>query len=958
MPLGDDLRSTLLLQRNWTSDPKDEAMRRRRTLVERAIPDWIREQPLPSGWASEGSGGKGAPAEIPWSRVYAPEFSPKAGVGWYLVYLFAADGSAVYLSLNQGTTTWDTERKDFRFRSNEDLTRRVEWARRESIERPLNFRSNRKLLGKIELHARGRLGKAYEIGNVWSLEYRSSDALHEPALASDFQRMMELLERLYERDTDVPRASAFFGAVPDIEDMVSVEESAEVIIQAPVAEARAAAVAPTVTAGDQRRAFRVPAIADDGAVGPDRLGVARDARALAGLIASKSLKPPLAVAVYGEWGSGKTFFMNQIETSIGDLTRRDPEVFEPAIKHVHFGAWHYARGNLWASILSHIFSTLCPPKSSTDKMLENVAQQIETIEATLEAAKKRVKALEGQSRDIRREIATKMIRHKKIQEELRSVRAKDIWTKVTADPELRNEFENAIATLGIDVAGKGARDLLEAARTVTSLGSRTRVLATARTGKCFATSPLGGAVVAAVVGTVLMSILAVAATDSLKALGTFITSFGTVASGVAAWILNQAKAARQLLEPAERLQQQIELRVEQARIEQAAEIEALEARDADVQALLAVARELEKSKHEELVAAEQARKELTPEHLLQEYLAERVASGEYDKHLGVIGVVHRDLLALSEHLRRAADDPDSSIKRIVLYIDDLDRCTPKTVVEVLEAVHLLLALDLFVVVVGVNRRVVDRSLRVHLSDLIDEQSSQALTPADYLEKIFQLGYTLPAMSTAGCREILRGAVGRSIIQPVGAAELGAAEADVLVDDDVDEELNRIDAPEVDEGLVTQTFGGAEELTMVVEGPNEASDQEIAEALTLDSADLKILDGVAPLVATTPRRAKRFLSVYLVVRARVANEPFDAAVLAVAVAILVGLPGHFSSVLRLPYQEGYVDMTVGEWIKQMRSNADSAESVQASEFLDTGGSLLEIHMKEVLAQRALVILYAS
>ena len=39
-----------------------------------------------------------------WVRVYAPDYSPRAMEGFYIVYLFATDGSAVYLSLNQGTS--------------------------------------------------------------------------------------------------------------------------------------------------------------------------------------------------------------------------------------------------------------------------------------------------------------------------------------------------------------------------------------------------------------------------------------------------------------------------------------------------------------------------------------------------------------------------------------------------------------------------------------------------------------------------------------------------------------------------------------------------------------------------------------------------------------------------------------------------------------------------------------
>lgn len=65
----------------------------------------------------------------------------------------------------------------------------------------------------------------------------------------------------------------------------------------------------------------------------------------------------------------------------------------------------------------------------------------------------------------------------------------------------------------------------------------------------------------------------------------------------------------------------------------------------------------------------------------------------------------------------AAGDTLPAIDRIVLYIDDLDRCPPQRVVEVLEAVHLLLAGRLFVVVVAVDPRWLLRSIATHYADL-------------------------------------------------------------------------------------------------------------------------------------------------------------------------------------------------------------------------------------------------
>lgn len=51
-----------------------------------------------------GSGGVGANATVPWIRISDPAKSLSAQSGWYLVFLFAADGSSAVLTLNQGVT--------------------------------------------------------------------------------------------------------------------------------------------------------------------------------------------------------------------------------------------------------------------------------------------------------------------------------------------------------------------------------------------------------------------------------------------------------------------------------------------------------------------------------------------------------------------------------------------------------------------------------------------------------------------------------------------------------------------------------------------------------------------------------------------------------------------------------------------------------------------------------------
>lgn len=95
----------------------------------------------------------------------------------------------------------------------------------------------------------------------------------------------------------------------------------------------------------------------------------------------------------------------------------------------------------------------------------------------------------------------------------------------------------------------------------------------------------------------------------------------------------------------------------------------------------------------------------------------------------------------------------------------------------LEAIHLLLAIPLFVVVVAVDPRWLLRAIAAHYRDLLqvpaataspageagqvdpDDEELWNSTPAQYLEKIFQVVLTLPPLDTSGYQRLLRSVVG-------------------------------------------------------------------------------------------------------------------------------------------------------------------------------------------------------
>src|SRR5262249_59589230 len=82
-------------------------------------------------------------------------------------------------------------------------------------------------------------------------------------------------------------------------------------------------------------------------------------------------------------------------------------------------------------------------------------------------------------------------------------------------------------------------------------------------------------------------------------------------------------------------------------------------------------------------------------------VAEQAGSGVYRSRLGLMTQIRTDFQRMAELLADASQEPAAyedeagdtlpRIDRVVVYIDDLDRCPPDRVVQVLEAVQLLLA---------------------------------------------------------------------------------------------------------------------------------------------------------------------------------------------------------------------------------------------------------------------------
>jgi len=108
---------------------------------------------------------------------------------------------------------------------------------------------------------------------------------------------------------------------------------------------------------------------------------------------------------------------------------------------------------------------------------------------------------------------------------------------------------------------------------------------------------------------------------------------------------------------------------------------------------------------------------------------------DYGRQLGVMEDIRHDLETLEERLHGTDSAGNDVVTgRILVLIDDLDRCEPAKAVEVLQAVNLLLNFKSFIVCLGIDARIVTGAVEKHYEGLLGEAGASGY---EYLDKIVQ-----------------------------------------------------------------------------------------------------------------------------------------------------------------------------------------------------------------------------
>lgn len=311
---------------------------------------------------------------------------------------------------------------------------------------------------------------------------------------------------------------------------------------------------------------------------------------------------------------------------------------------------------------------------------------------------------------------------------------------------------------------------------------------------------------------------------------------------------------------------------------------------------------------------------------LSAFIERRFLSNDYQQHLGLISLIREDFERLTSYLHDRGfytkiihqlqellpgeitihkDGNDeklddlyqlekiNTIDRIVLYIDDLDRCPPEKVVQVLQAIHLILAFPLFVVVVGVDVRWVSLSLAKEYGSMLSGSSAAArqasgmedqandglqiefnngATPYDYIEKIFQIPFQLRNMSNDS-KSFFIGKLLEEDMKQAKAANFTpqeTAKTNQLLDnllptkseEPTVEKQAKKGAPKKTAQKATppeQTIESTKPIT-IAKSPRILHETKRLEKVSLKVREINFIKAMSPILAGSPRTVKRFVNV--------------------------------------------------------------------------------------------------
>jgi predicted nuclease with TOPRIM domain len=625
----------------------------------------------------------------------------------------------------------------------------------------------------------------------------------------------------------------------------------------------------------------IAGLISDSEIGVDHLNISEDVNAFARVISARSFEPPLAIALFGKWGSGKSFFMRKLKEKIIDLSNNDTgKIYCSGISHIHFNAWSYIDSSLWASIVTKIFEGLneyitensrtIETKKEIEKELTNqlsiTKEEIYTLKTRRKLLEDQINLLKNKQDEIK----------KNLKEKIQKVQKTTVWHSIN---NINTEFkakEKIITALRNNTSYLNTENQLKELLPEQYWNNPEKSYEIIRSKLTFFKEFFNPKqVVCNLIWIGLILLVIILAPLFLESILTRINRASFLIPQAylsliltASVFLHRASVVYKGLQPIItsfwNIKEQYEKQIKEA-------VSKFEQEEKSLRL------EIERDKSEVLIVSEQIQKlesvkaelefKITnafDTEVLYAFIDRRSKSDDYKKHLGIISTIRKDFEILNNLFVAHNQEIDSirsvkefqgkfkkPLERIILYIDDLDRCPSENVIQVLEAVNLLMAFPLFIVIVGVDPRWIKNSLlrkynfqfTNNLENITDNNESETIDPIQYLEKIFQIPFHIKEAKDESIKDMIR-----NLANSNSATE------------------NSITVEEIKENFVDSSniFHNKNNFSLI--NNNEYITSIIPESLTFSEKEISLMQDMSEVIGTNPRAIKRFVNVYRVIKA--------------------------------------------------------------------------------------------
>lgn len=235
---------------------------------------------------------------------------------------------------------------------------------------------------------------------------------------------------------------------------------------------------------------------------------------------------------------------------------------------------------------------------------------------------------------------------------------------------------------------------------------------------------------------------------------------------------------------------------------------------------------------------------------------EYIQQPDYKGRLGFLHLVEEDL-------KRVLDLLTDEQYPAIIFVDDLDRCSPKNVAEIIEAINLFLAGDFphCVFVLGMDAQVIAASMEVAHENIVRKLGDSGDQLGwRFMDKFIQLPFVIPRLTPKQSDKFLKSMFGIS-------DENSKSKEEVHAKNSITDILNRLNSKELDPEKAAHEIGKIGEVILAA-APDEAQhiQRRVIEAggeryRDDDPMLVKLFDPVRPFMTDNPRTIKRLVNLF-------------------------------------------------------------------------------------------------